>query len=80
MDSQSSCTRHRMSICLLLDKIRSIATFASDQASRFEELMRLYFLQDFLYRQQFSNVWLWKGYPEHCRSCQRDCDVERGKY
>jgi predicted helicase len=53
-----------MSVRSLLDKIRSVATSTSDQGSRFEELMRLYFLHDPTYQLRFSDVWLWKDFPE----------------
>ncbi|MCL2624578.1 MAG: DEAD/DEAH box helicase family protein, partial [Planctomycetaceae bacterium] len=50
----------------ILDKIRNVAVSASprDLGFRFEELMRQFFLNDPLYREQFSDVWLWGDWPE----------------
>ena len=42
-----------------LDHIRFIATSEADKGQLFERLMKAYFVQDPLYRDRFSHVWLW---------------------
>ena len=42
-----------------LDHIRSIAESKAHTGHLFERLMKVYFLQDPLYRERFSDVWLW---------------------
>ncbi|MDE0098911.1 MAG: DEAD/DEAH box helicase family protein, partial [Truepera sp.] len=42
-----------------LDHIRSIADSKAHQGRLFERLMKAYFLQDPLYQERFSDVWLW---------------------
>ena len=42
-----------------LDHIRSIATSEAKKGRLFERLMKAYFVQDPLYRDRFSDVWLW---------------------
>ena len=42
-----------------LDHIRSIATSEVEKGHLFERLMKAYFSQDPLYRDRFSEVWLW---------------------
>src|SRR5215469_15766827 len=46
----------------LIDKIRVVASSSSDQGSRFEELIRQYFLHDPLNCEQFSEVCLWNNW------------------
>ena len=43
----------------VLDHIRSIADSEYDKGQLFERLMKTYFTQDPLYRDRFSEVWLW---------------------
>ena len=45
-----------------LDHIRSIADSEAAKGRLFERLMKTYFLQDPLYRDRFSNVWLWSDW------------------
>ena len=63
-----------MSIRTLLDKIRTDATSTSDQGTQFERLMRLFFLNDPLYKDQFTDVWLWKDFPQ--RDNQPDTGID----
>ncbi|MDE0528218.1 MAG: DEAD/DEAH box helicase family protein [Truepera sp.] len=42
-----------------LDHIRSSADSKAHQGRLFERLMKVYFLQDPIYKDRFSNVWLW---------------------
>ncbi len=43
----------------VLDHIRSIANSEFEKGQLFERLMKTYFTQDPLYRDRFSEVWLW---------------------
>ena len=43
----------------VLDHIRSTAGSESEKGRLFERLMKTYFVQDPLYRDRFSDVWLW---------------------
>ena len=43
----------------VLDHIRSTADSEAKKGRLFERLMKAYFTQDQLYRDRFSNVWLW---------------------
>ena len=43
----------------VLDHIRSVAVSKMDQGRRFERLMKTYFGKDPLYKERFSDVWLW---------------------
>ncbi len=45
-----------------LDHIRSIADSEAAKGRLFERLMKAYFLQDPLYRDRFSDVWLWSDW------------------
>lgn len=45
-----------------LGHIRSIAESEAAKGRLFERLMKTYFLQDPLYRDRFSNVWLWSDW------------------
>ena len=45
-----------------LDYIRSKAESEAAKGRLFERLMKTYFLQDPLYRDRFSNVWLWSDW------------------
>ena len=42
-----------------LDHIRSVADSEAQKGRLFERLMKTYFLNDPLYGERFSNVWLW---------------------
>ena len=42
-----------------LDHIQTIADSTAHQGRLFERLMKVYFLQDPLYQERFSEVWLW---------------------
>jgi len=54
--------RHMSTVRSLIDKIRDVATSSSDQGSRFEGLIRQYFLHDPLYSEQFTDVWRWNDW------------------
>ena len=43
----------------VLDHIRSIADTETEKGRLFERLMKAYFVKDPLYRDRFSDVWLW---------------------
>ena len=43
----------------ILDHLRAIATSEAEKGRLFERLMKAYFVQDPLYRDRFSDVWLW---------------------
>ena len=43
----------------VLDHIRSIAGTETEKGRLFERLMKAYFVKDPLYRDRFSDVWLW---------------------
>ena len=43
----------------VLDHIRAISDTEAEKGRLFERLMKAYFLQDAVYRNRFSNVWLW---------------------
>ena len=49
----------------VLDHIRSIADSEFEKGRLFERLMKTYFTQDPLYRDRFSEVWLWSEWAEH---------------
>jgi predicted helicase len=59
----------------LIDKIRTVATSTSDLGSRFEELIRQYFLHDPLYIEQFSDVWLWNDWKERGKEPDTGVDL-----
>ena len=42
-----------------LDHLRAVATSEAEKGRLFERLMKTYFTQDPLYRDRFSQVWLW---------------------
>ncbi len=46
----------------VLDHIRSIAGTQTEKGRLFERLMKAYFKQDPLYRDRFSQVWLWSDW------------------
>ena len=48
----------------VLDHIRSIADSEFEKGYLFERLMKTYFTQDPLYRDRFSEVWLWSEWAE----------------
>ncbi len=48
----------------VLDHIRSIADSEFEKGRLFERLMKTYFTQDPLYRDRFSEVWLWSEWAE----------------
>ena len=47
---------------LMLD-LRSVSQSKSDQGSKFERLMKKYFLTSPLYSEIFEEVWLWSEFP-----------------
>ncbi len=47
-----------------LEHIRSIAASDADKGRLFERLMKTYFIEDPLYGERFSDIWLW---PEWAR-------------
>ena len=48
----------------VLDHIRSIAGTPAETGKQFERLIKTYLLQDPLYQERFSNVWLWTEWLE----------------
>ncbi len=48
----------------VLDHIRSIAGTEAEKGRLFERLMRTYFVRDPLYRDRFSDVWLWSEWSD----------------
>ncbi len=48
-----------------LDHIRAIADSEMHKGRLFERLMRRFFELDVIYRDRFSNVWLWSEWPSH---------------
>ncbi len=48
----------------VLDHIRSIAESESEKGRLFERLMKTYFQQDPIYRDRFSEVWLWSEWAQ----------------
>ena len=50
----------------VLDHLRSIAGTEAEKGRLFERLMKTYLGADLLYRDRFSNVWLWSEWAsEH---------------
>ena len=47
-----------------LDHIRSIADSESEKGRLFERLMKTYFIKDPLYKERFSEVWLWSEWAD----------------
>ena len=47
---------------LMLD-LRSVSQSKSDQGSKFERLMKKYFLTSPLYSEIYEEVWLWNEFP-----------------
>ena len=47
-----------------LDHIRSIADSEADKGRLFERLMKTYFIKDPLYKERFSEVWLWSEWAD----------------
>ena len=60
----------------VLDHIRSIADSEFDKGQLFERLMKTYFTQDPLYRDRFSEVWLWSEWA----ALRADFDGKRYGY
>ena len=48
----------------VLDHIRSIACSEPEKGRLFERLMKSYFLQDPIYKDRFSEVWLWSEWAQ----------------
>ena len=48
----------------VLDHIRSIASSESEKGRLFERLMKTYFQQDPIYKDRFSEVWLWSEWAQ----------------
>ena len=48
-----------------LDQIRSISETEAGKGRLFERLMAAYFREDPIYRERFSEVWLWKDWVPH---------------
>ncbi len=46
----------------VLDHIRAVSDTEAEKGRLFERLMRAYFLKDAVYRNRFSNVWLWSDW------------------
>ena len=51
----------------VLRHIRSVASSEAEKGRLFERLMKTYFAQDPIYRERFSNVWLWSEWAEQRR-------------
>ena len=47
----------------ILDDLARIATDARDKGDKFERLMAAYLRTDPLYKDQYSDVWLWADWP-----------------
>ena len=47
-----------------LDHIRSIADSEAEKGRLFERLMKTYFVKDPLYKERFSEVWLWSEWAD----------------
>ena len=47
-----------------LDHIRSIADSEAEKGRLFERLMKTYFIKDPLYKERFSEVWLWSEWAD----------------
>lgn len=43
----------------MLDQIRAISDSEHEKGSRFERVMKKFFTEDPVYKERFSNVWLW---------------------
>ncbi len=43
----------------MLDQIRAVSDSEREKGSRFERVMKKFFIEDPWYRERFSNVWLW---------------------
>ena len=52
----------------VLDHIRAVAGSEVEKGRLFERLMKAYFEQDPLYRDRFSDVWLWSQWTERGRT------------
>ena len=48
----------------ILDDLARTATDARDKGDKFERLMAAYLRTDSLYKDQYSDVWLWADWPE----------------
>ena len=46
----------------VLDHIRSISNSEAEKGRLFERLMKAYLIKDRLYRERFSDVWLWSDW------------------
>ena len=49
----------------VLDQIRSISETEAEKGRLFERLMATYFREDPIYRERFSQVWLWRDWVRH---------------
>ena len=49
----------------VLDQIRSISETEAEKGRLFERLMATYFREDPIYRERFSQVWLWRDWVPH---------------
>lgn len=48
----------------VLSGMRSAAASERDKGTAFERLVRSYLTQDFLWREKFSDVWMWSDWPD----------------
>ncbi len=62
MDSNASLTSIHPFLAILTD-IREAAISERDKGDRFEKLMVSYFQTDPVYKDRFSEVWLWMDWP-----------------
>ena len=47
----------------ILNELRALATSMADKGTRFEKLMKAFFLTDPIWADQFEEVWLWSEWP-----------------
>ncbi|WP_349236169.1 type ISP restriction/modification enzyme [Cryobacterium sp. BB307] len=63
-----------MSIHDILDELRSIAYDERDKGDRFERLMQSYLSTEPQYQQLYSDVWMWRDYPQ--RNGRKDTGID----
>ncbi|MCL5972199.1 MAG: restriction endonuclease [Firmicutes bacterium] len=63
-----------MTIYDLLEERRERARTTREQGDQFERLMQAFFRTDPLYREKFSDVWLWQDWPG--RIGRPDCGID----
>ncbi len=58
----------------ILSELRSVAYDERDKGDRFERLMQAYLTIEPAYQQLYSDVWMWKDYPE--RNGRKDTGID----